>query len=102
MVSILFLLQLELGQEELETLIGKTKAELSNLNDEEKEDESDEEEEKEDDSDESEKMEGDAESEDDAVEADEDAKIAKEYGLDKYDDGLLNRMQFSPCFSHWL
>jgi hypothetical protein len=78
----------ELGREELKTLIGKTKNELAELDDEEKEGEEDKEgEENEDD----EKME-DSDANPDADEEigdTEDDKIAKEYGLDDYDDGIL-------------
>ena len=78
--------QVELSKEELEALIGKTKTDLAELDEEEKEeDEEDDdkamEEEEADDKD-------DSALPDEDKEMNEDAKIAAEYGLDDYDDGI--------------
>ena len=79
---------MELGREELKTLIGKTKSELAELDDEEKEGEEDKEEEENEDDEKMEDSDANADA-DEAIGDTEDDKIAKEYGLDDYDNGIL-------------
>ncbi len=88
-LSILLWLQVELSKEELETLTGKTKGELADLDEDEKDDDEEKEEMEADDDDDSGEDEGAAGETPEDKEMDEDAKIAKEYGLDDYDDGNL-------------
>ena len=77
-----------MGREELKTLIGKTQSELAELDDEEKEGEEDKEEEENEDDEEMEDADANADA-DEAIGDTEDDKIAKEYGLDDYDNGIL-------------
>ena len=81
--------QVELAKEELEALIGKTKGDLADLNEE--DDEEQDEDEKDKDEMEADEKGGDGveKEEDVAVEKEmnEDEKIAAEYNMDDYDDG---------------
>ena len=84
MINVFSISQVELTKEELEALIGKTKGDLAELDEEDKKDDADDKT-MEDGSDEDEgAVKDDEEAE---KEMDEDAKIAAEYGLDDYDDG---------------
>lgn len=87
-------MQVELNKEELEMLMNKAKGELADLDEEDNEDGEDEEkEEMEDDDEDGKDDSAAAEPATEDKEMTEDERIAKEYGMDDYDDGMT--LQYS-------